>query len=212
MQIQSTLELRNNRAAVTIYVQEFTALEMQKFQLYGAFLVETGGTIEGFYGGEFLSFTLPTEQRSVYNGFPLTKYFSLDDYEDAEKRAFVYSRVVEARIRGERAKLLAKSTILPGDRTYDVNNTAAAVPEYQIETGTETLASGSATHSFTLNTVFAVAPNQFIFSVTNSVDGSPLAITASIQSYDVETQLLTVALSAAPDSVNYVLEYSVAVI
>lgn len=212
MEIKSTLDLRNNRASATINVGEFTGLEMDKIYQHGAFTVEVGGDIAGYYEDEFISFTLPGEQRSVFYGFPLAKFFDLKDYADAEKRAFVYSRVVEARIRGRRAEWLAKTSILPGARTYTVSETASALPEYQTESGTEALASGAAEHSFTLNTEFAVPPNQFIFNVTNSVDGDPETITASVKSYDVETQLLTVTLSPATDSVNYVLEYTVSVV
>lgn len=212
MEIRSSLDLRNNRAIATIYAGEFTGAEADKIHQYGAFTVEVGGNIAGYYNGQFISFVLPGEQRSIYDGFPVTKFFDIEDYADAEKRAFVYSRVIEARIRGRRAEWLAKTSILPGSRTYTVSETTPTLPEYQTESGAEILTTGAESHTFVLHTEFAVPPNQFIFNVSNIMDEAPQTITASVKSYDMETQTLTVVLSPSPDSGNYVLEYTVAVI
>ena len=212
MQIHTTLELRNNRAASVINVVDFTSIEMQKITQYGAFLVEVGGKIEGFHNSEFLSFTLPTSQRSIYGGFPYTRYFDLGDHADAEKRAHVFSKVVESRIRGLRAALLSRVSTLPGDRAYTINNTNAPLPEFQTVTGSEDLTVDVLTHTFTLATLFIVAPNQFILNITNGIDASPVTIAASVQAYNVQTRALTVALSVAPPTGNYELGYTISVV
>lgn len=213
MNIISTLEVRNNRATATVSVTSLTLQEIRQSYTYGAWTVDVGGVIEGFYDNEFISFRLPNQLRCVdHTGFPVTKQWDLSDYATAEKMAYVYSKVIESRIRGKRAEEMAKVSILNGETNYPVTEVGPPVADFQTESGIEALPQDAEEHTFTLDTVFRVHPNKIEMEVTNSVDLNPNEITASVKSYDVETQALTVTLSAAPDTSNYVLAYVVSIV
>ena len=122
MKVNTIISLVDNRYRVSISVLDTSALEEEALQNYGDPLVEVGGEISGSAtrdgeGPTSVTFTLPTEQRQLPGGFPLIKYFDLDDSADADVQAKVYADEILTRVTSARDVLIANASDFLGETT-----------------------------------------------------------------------------------------------
>lgn len=121
MKIKTTIDLVANTYHVAVGIEALSPHEQELIQQFGEPAVQIGGTISGSatipgdQNPTSVSFTIPTETRTIPTEFPVKQVFSLDDNANAGLRAAVYRTVIESRIASARTALVAKAANFVGE-------------------------------------------------------------------------------------------------
>ena len=215
MKIHTEILLKENRWCVRIDVNDFSAVEEEKLLQFGDPLIETGGSFKGMYDNVAVDYSLPTDPRRLTNDFPVCKCFDREDYEDAEERAVVFRLTLEQRIRQARAVLLSREARAVGGTSYSINLVDNNVAGIYSQNGSQPIDDDVNSVVVSFPEEFASSPNSFILDVVNAQDNTPLSISASLSSLDMnagQNGQMTVSLSATTDSANYILNWNATVI
>jgi len=209
MKLNTSIRLESGVYVATVEVEETTPLENERLRNFGQPTVSLGGSFTGVVGDDQISFTLPHRNRLFPSDTPYTAAFALADFSDAGQRAQIWRQSMEQRLAVARTELMAKDPAFVGEASYTLDISGQFGSPLK-QSGTLDLIDGEAVQTVVFASAFPAEPNSFTLTVTNVQDEEPLAL--SYQITGITTSSMEITFTPAPNSSNYKLSWSAALL